>query len=161
VPWRESCPMSERLLFVTRAREGERVSELAREFGISTKTAYKFLNRWQEDGAHGLEDRSHAVERIPHRTPDGAVRGFAPGAPDVGRPEAESGAGGEPLGAEVSELVHDQRLAAKEGTDQAETEAAWCRPASREKPSTWTASFFGFWTNGRSDGGRRGSIASP
>jgi putative transposase len=61
--------MSERLRFIARVEEGERVSDLAHEFGISEKTAYKFLSRWRAEGTRGLEDRSHAVERIPHRTP--------------------------------------------------------------------------------------------
>jgi len=60
--------MSERLRFIARVEEGERIVDLAREFGISEKTAYKFLDRWKRDGVRGLEDRSHAVERIPHRT---------------------------------------------------------------------------------------------
>jgi transposase InsO family protein len=61
--------MSERLRFIVRVEEGERIADLAREFGISEKTAYKFVARWKADGVRGLEDRSHAVERIPHRTP--------------------------------------------------------------------------------------------
>jgi transposase InsO family protein len=61
--------MSERLRFIARVEEGERIADLAREFGISEKTAYKFLSRWRREGVRGLEDKSHAVERIPHRTP--------------------------------------------------------------------------------------------
>jgi transposase InsO family protein len=61
--------MSERIRFVARLEAGESVAELAREFGISTKTAYKFWQRWKAEGVEGLQDRSHAVERIPHRTP--------------------------------------------------------------------------------------------
>src|SRR5258706_15717417 len=61
--------MDERVRFIARVEEGERVADLAREFGISEKTAHKFLSRWRAEGVRGLEDRSHAVERIPHRTP--------------------------------------------------------------------------------------------
>jgi transposase len=61
--------MSERLRFIARAEDGEDVAELAREFGISTKTAYKFLNRWKTDGVDGLKDRSHATHTNPQRTP--------------------------------------------------------------------------------------------
>src|ERR1700754_3286310 len=60
--------MSERLRFIARVEDGERVADLAHEFGISEKTAYKFLSRWRTTGIAGLENRSHAVERIPHRT---------------------------------------------------------------------------------------------
>lgn len=65
--------MSERLRFIARLEEGESPTELAREFGVSTKTAYKFWNRWKQHGVRGLEDRSHAVERIAHKTPDEVV----------------------------------------------------------------------------------------
>ena len=44
--------MEERLRFVARLLEGEAMSALAREFGISTKTGYKIFNRYRE---HGLE----------------------------------------------------------------------------------------------------------
>lgn len=60
--------MSERIRFVTRLEEGESITDLAREFGISTKTAHKFWQRWKTEGVDGLRDRSHAVERIPHKT---------------------------------------------------------------------------------------------
>jgi transposase InsO family protein len=53
---------------VVRADEGEGIAELAREFGISEKTARKFYKRWKAEGVGGLQDRSHAVERIPHKT---------------------------------------------------------------------------------------------
>ena len=60
--------MSERIRFVARAEQGESIKDLAREFGISEKTAHKFLRRWKDEGVEGLQDRSHAVKRIPHRT---------------------------------------------------------------------------------------------
>lgn len=60
--------MSERIRFVTRAEEGENILDLAREFGISEKTAHKFLGRWKAEGVEGLRDRSRAPQRIPHRT---------------------------------------------------------------------------------------------
>jgi transposase InsO family protein len=69
MPWKASSTMSERLRFIARVEEGEGISDLAREFGISEKTAYKFLARWKAHGVRGLEDRSHAVDRMAHRTP--------------------------------------------------------------------------------------------
>lgn len=55
--------------FLTRLRDGERISDLCREFGISRKTAYKFVARYKEHGALGLVDRRRVPERIRHRTP--------------------------------------------------------------------------------------------
>ena len=69
MPWKASSTVSERLKFIARIEDGERVADLAREFGISEKTAYKFVARWKAEGVSGLEDRRRAAERIPHRTP--------------------------------------------------------------------------------------------
>jgi len=69
VPWRESDSVSERLEFVRRWEQGERVVDLCHEFGISRKTAYKLKERYEAFGARGLFDGSHAPRTIPHRTP--------------------------------------------------------------------------------------------
>lgn len=64
MPWRETAIMDERARFVLRAREqGSNVAALAREFGVSRKTAYKWLARYAEAGVAGLEEMS----RRPHR----------------------------------------------------------------------------------------------
>src|SRR5262245_1074392 len=68
MPWRETCPVDERMSFVSRLRDGERMVDLCREFGISRKTGHKIWKRFQEDGLRGLEDRRWTPERIPHRT---------------------------------------------------------------------------------------------
>ena len=60
MPWKVSGPVSERLEFVKRWQDGERVVDLCREFGISRKTAYKLLARFKEEGPRGLYDRSTA-----------------------------------------------------------------------------------------------------
>jgi len=58
MPWRTCKPMDERLKFVARLLEGEKMSALCREFGISRPTGYKILNRYRYCGFQGLEDRS-------------------------------------------------------------------------------------------------------
>jgi transposase InsO family protein len=68
MPWKVSNPVSERLRFIQRLNEGERVVDLCEEFGISRKTAYKLKARFEEFGPAGLYDRSRAPKRIPHRT---------------------------------------------------------------------------------------------
>ena len=52
MPWKVGSVMDERLRFVARLLEGEQMSVLCREFGISRKTGYKIFDRYQE---HGLE----------------------------------------------------------------------------------------------------------
>lgn len=69
MPWKVSTHVSERLKLIARIEGGERIADLAREFGVSEKTAYKFWKRYQSSGPEGLLDRSRAPKRIPHRTP--------------------------------------------------------------------------------------------
>lgn len=68
MPWKESCHVHERMLFVARLEKGERMADLCREFGISRKTGYKIHARYQEQSVVGLYDLKRAPERIPHRT---------------------------------------------------------------------------------------------
>ena len=44
--WKESNKMDERLKFVARILEGEKIAVLCREFGISRKTGHKIWNRY-------------------------------------------------------------------------------------------------------------------
>jgi len=69
VPWKETCHVDERRRFVMRALRGESMTELCREYGISRKTGYKFLRRFERLGQGGLGNRSTAPNRIPRRTP--------------------------------------------------------------------------------------------
>ena len=43
--------MDERLRFVARLLDGEAMSEVCREFGISRKTGYKIFERYKEQGS--------------------------------------------------------------------------------------------------------------
>jgi putative transposase len=66
--WRELCGMKAKEAFVLRAAEsGANISELCREYGISRKTAYKWLNRYAKGGLAGLEDQP----RVPRGNPLG------------------------------------------------------------------------------------------
>ena len=48
MPWKVSIVVNERMKFVTRYEGGERMTDLAREFGISRKTGYKILGRYRD-----------------------------------------------------------------------------------------------------------------
>ena len=59
--WKETCPVKERMRFIVAYEENERdFSEICRVFGISRKTGYKWIKRFDEEGVSGLEDRSRA-----------------------------------------------------------------------------------------------------
>lgn len=49
------------------------MTELSACFGVSRKTAYKWVSRYRERGLEGLVDQSRAPQRCPHRTPEGVV----------------------------------------------------------------------------------------
>lgn len=70
MPWKESSVMEERLRFVARLLEGEAMSDVCREFGISRKTGYKLFNRYREDGPVALCDRSRRPVRYANQLPD-------------------------------------------------------------------------------------------
>ena len=54
MPWKASSVMEERLRFVARLLDGEPMTEMCREFGISRKTGYKIVDRYQEHGLAAL-----------------------------------------------------------------------------------------------------------
>jgi putative transposase len=60
--------MEERLQFLSRLRDGERITDLCREFGISRKTAHKFVARYEQHGVNGLLDRRRVATTIRNRT---------------------------------------------------------------------------------------------
>ena len=70
MPWKECSVMEERLRFVARLLEGEGMSEVCREFGISRKTGYKIFNRYKEEGLEALSDRSRRPVRYANQLPD-------------------------------------------------------------------------------------------
>jgi transposase InsO family protein len=60
---------SNRRLLVARVLEQQwKVADVAASFGISERTAYRWLARWRA-GDHQLRDRSSAPKRVPRRTP--------------------------------------------------------------------------------------------
>ena len=48
MPWKECHVMDERLRFVARLLEGEKMAPLCAEFGISRKTGYKIYDRYKD-----------------------------------------------------------------------------------------------------------------
>jgi transposase InsO family protein len=70
MPWKECSAMEERLRFVARVLEGEGMSHVCREFGISRKTGYKIFNRYKQEGLEALCDRSRRPVRYANQLPD-------------------------------------------------------------------------------------------
>ena len=53
--------------------EGRPVAEVAAGFGISERTARKWLGRWKREGRGGLEDRPSRPGRVANRLADAAI----------------------------------------------------------------------------------------
>lgn len=65
--WKEKHVMNERMKFIVEWQTGgHSLAELCRCYGVSRKTGYKYIERYQAEGPRGLEDRS----RAPHHHPN-------------------------------------------------------------------------------------------
>ena len=61
MPWPRTCVMDNRTMFFgAYLRDEEPISRLCGRYGISRKTGYKWLDRYEADGALGLRDHSRA-----------------------------------------------------------------------------------------------------
>ena len=69
MPWKECSAVEERLRLVARLLEGESMTDLRREFGISRKTGYKIFDRYKEHGLEALADRSRRPVRYANQLP--------------------------------------------------------------------------------------------
>ena len=64
MPWKETCPMDERMSFIVDCLRGDiPMAALCAAYGISRKTGYKWLARYRAHGPAGLEDLSRAPRR--------------------------------------------------------------------------------------------------
>lgn len=69
MPWKARNPVDLRMEMMVRLGQGEKLTDLCREYGISRKTGEKFKSRFRDLGPAGLEDQSRAPKLIPHKTP--------------------------------------------------------------------------------------------
>src|SRR5947208_17039075 len=69
MPWKECHVMDERLRFVARLLEGEKMAPLCAAFGISRKTGYKLFERYKDCGIAAFTDRSRRPYRQANRLP--------------------------------------------------------------------------------------------
>ena len=69
MPWKDCSVMDERLRFVGRLLDGEAMTDVCREFGISRKTGYKIFDRYKEHGLEALTDRSRRPVRYANQLP--------------------------------------------------------------------------------------------
>src|SRR6266404_5262958 len=59
--WMETCVVDERMRFVMAAEEREdSFAAICRQFGVSRRIGYKWIERYRQIGVEGLLDRSRA-----------------------------------------------------------------------------------------------------
>jgi hypothetical protein len=67
--WKGVTVMDQRVRFISEYLDGYYpVNELCDQFSISRKTGYKWIHRYEKQGAKGFEDRSHRPHYCPHET---------------------------------------------------------------------------------------------
>ena len=69
MPWKECNQMDERLKFIARLLDGEKMAAVCRDFNVSRKTGYKILRRYNDVGLEGLTDRSRRPYRHANQLP--------------------------------------------------------------------------------------------
>ena len=69
MPWSNLSPMDQKTQFIADfLRHSQSITELCIHYGISRKTAYKWINRYDQRGVSGLQDRSRKPSSCPHQT---------------------------------------------------------------------------------------------
>lgn len=69
MPWKEVSVMDEKLRFIeTYSTHKGTFSSLCRLLGISTKTGYKYLKKYKEQGLAGLKETSRRPKKSPSKT---------------------------------------------------------------------------------------------
>src|SRR5258706_15985584 len=67
MPWNETEPMNERVKFIARyLQQDEPFNVLCERAGVSRKTGYKWVERYEGGGVVALIDRSRAPLSHPH-----------------------------------------------------------------------------------------------
>lgn len=82
--------MDEKMKFIGRLLEGEKMAKVCRDFGISRKTGYKFWNRYLKVGLHGLKEHSRKPLRYANQLPmqlEKAILGIKKKKPTWGAPK--------------------------------------------------------------------------
>ena len=69
MPWKESSAMSQRVEFVEEAlKANANIRALCRDYGISSRTGYKWIKRYKEQGEVGLYERSRRPQHSPGKS---------------------------------------------------------------------------------------------
>lgn len=120
MPWNQTNEMKERLKMIGEYLSGGYgPAELARRYGVSRKSVYKWIARYEQAGAEGLQERSSAPHHHPNATELEVVEHILRlkarwphwGAPKLlARLQRESEAGPHPAESTVSDILRRHGL---------------------------------------------------
>ena len=75
MPWKETTTMEQKIEFICEWRTGKyTITELCKSFEISRPTAYKLINRFENEGFEGLRKHSRAPIKHPNATKENIVK---------------------------------------------------------------------------------------
>jgi transposase InsO family protein len=153
MPWDVKDVVERRLELVEEMLvPGVNVSRVCDDFGVSTKTAYKWKHRYEADGAGGLVDRSRAPRSSPNKTDplvEGRVCGVRDefpywGARKLKRVLARRGVGELPAVSTITEILrrNDRLNGPATGT------VTWTRFEAEHPNDLWQMDFKGWFQTG-------------
>ena len=77
MPWKEKTTMEQKIEFICEWRTGKyTITELCRAFEISRPTAYKLMERFENQGHEGLREHSRAPRKHPNSTKENVIEGI-------------------------------------------------------------------------------------
>ncbi len=154
MPWKECSSVSEREEFVKLLElESSNVSVLCRRFGISRKTGYKWLGRYESVGRAALCDRSRRPHTSPEKTCEAmeaavlSVRTKHPawGGRKIRRVLLNAGHQGVPSLGTITAILHRYGLILQE---ESAKHKAWIRFEHEHPNDLWQMDFKGHFCDG-------------
>jgi putative transposase len=155
--WKETCVMNERIKMIGDYLSGEYgLSELAEEYAVSRKTAYKWISRYEAGGLAALSDRSRAPGRHPNAVASEKVEALLElkarrplwGAPKLRRKLLEAFGENCPAESTISEILRRHGLSRavrrRRQAVPSQTPFADCQEAN----AVWSADFKGWFRTG-------------
>ncbi len=77
MPWKETTTMEQKIEFVCEWRTGKyTITELCKNFEISRPTAYKLIDRFEQQGFEGLREHSRTPRKHPNKTKENIINGI-------------------------------------------------------------------------------------
>lgn len=73
MPWRKTEPMDERIKLMADWLAGYSITELSVIYGVSRKTIYKWIDRYEDRGLDGLKDLGRAPINHPNQTDEAII----------------------------------------------------------------------------------------